>query len=313
MRRRRGPCFAKRFLIFAIVSHVFIGALRPALAQSAATKSEAEYLVPPQGAGLEIPVHAQTVCILSFPEPLAPKALASSEDFDIKPWGGDGIAVRAINDKVTMATLALATKSGTIKVNVTLRVVPPAQPALTMVRFKPASMEEAFEARLAAELKKRIAPLEERLARERKELDGTIRRRAEGVMAERLLTRNEIVRLDSHGRNGDHVIAHVTRGLLLGDEGYLVFEIENRSASAYRLASVRVLADGRNVGGETRLASSAIERDAALIGVVAAGGTARGIVTVRSVNSVLNRPLVLELAMPDGRGAIRVDRGITLR
>src|SRR5262249_49573118 len=80
--------------------------------------------------------------------------------------------------------------------------------------------------------------------------------------------------------------------------GFLVFEIENRSGSAYRLASVRVIADGRDLAGAARLASAAIDRDSSLIGVVLAGTTARGIVTVRSVNAGLNRPLALALAVP---------------
>jgi hypothetical protein len=74
-----------------------------------------------------------------------------------------------------------------------------------------------------------------------------------------------------------------------------------------------VLAGGRDVAGAPRLASTTIDRDTALIGVVPAGATARGIVTVRSVDAVLGRPLALELAMPGGKGAIRADRGIVLR
>lgn len=288
-------------------------ALATTAAYAQPPKAEAEYLVPPQGAAADVPVHAGQVCILSFPEKMAPRALASSSDLEIKPWGDDGVGVLAINEKMSPATLALATTSGSIKVNVTVRVVPKTQPALTLVRFKPASQEEAFEAQVAAAVERRVAPLEARLAAMRKELDGTIRRRAEGLVAERMLNRNEIVKIEAHARSSDHVIVHVTRGLLFGDDGFLVFEIENRSGAAYRLATVRVLTDGRNVAGETRLVSSAIDRDPALIGIVAAGATARGIVTVRSVNSVLNRPLVLELAMREGRGAIRVDRGIVLR
>ena len=286
--------------------------VQPAFAQPA--KSEAEHLVPPQGGAVDVPVHAGAVCILSFPEQVARKAITSSQgELEINPWGDEGVAVRAVHDKVSATTLALATVSGQVKVNVTLRVVPRTEPALTLVRFKPASVEEAFAAQVAAEVARRVAPIEARLAKDRKELDATIRRRAEGLIAERLLGRNEIVRLESHARNDDHVIVHVRRGLLFGEDGFLVFEIENRSGAAYRLASVRVLAGGRDVAGETRLASSAIDRDTALIGVVPAGATARGIVTVRSVNAVLNRPLTLELAMPEGRGTIRADRGIVLR
>jgi hypothetical protein len=285
-----------------------------AAAAAQPAKSEAEHLVPPQGGAVDVPVHAGAVCILSFPEPLARRAIASAPDqLEIKPWGEDGIAVRAAHDKVSVTTLALATASGLVKVNVTLRVVPRSEPALTLVRFKAASAEEAFAAQVAAEVRRQVNPLKEALAKDRRELDAAIRRRAEGLIAERLLSRNEIVRLESHARNDDHVIVHVRRGLLFGEDGFLVFEIENRSGAAYRLAQVRVLAGGRDVAGAPRLTSAAIDRDDALIGVVPAGATARGIVTVRSVNAVLNRPLTLELTMPGGKGAIRADRGIVLR
>ena len=284
------------------------------LAHAQPAKTEAEYLVPPQGAAVDVPLHVGSVCILSFPENMAPKALTSTGlDFEIKAWGDDGVAVRAVRGGDATATLALATASGLVKVNVTLRVVARSEPALTLVRFKAVSAEEAFAAQVAAEVARQVTPLKASLAKERKELDAMIRRRAEGLIVERMLGRNENVRLEAHARNDAHVIVHVRRGLLFGEDGFLVFEIENRSGSAYRLASVRVIADGRDVAGETRLASTAIDRDTALIGVVPAGARARGIVTVRSANAVLNRPLVIELAMPGGKGAIRVDRGIALR
>lgn len=276
-------------------------------------KSEAEFLVAPQGGAFEVPVHAGAVCILSFPEKLAPLALASSPDFEVKAWGDDGVAVRAHHDKVAAATLALATATKQIKVNVTLRVVPKTAAALTMVRFKPASAEEAFDAQVEAAVNARLAPIEAELAKARSNLDEQVRSLADGLIAERLLTRNEIVRIEAHERNDDHVIVHVRRGQLLGDDGYLVFEIENRSGAAFRLASVRVLDGKREVSGPARLVSSAIDRDASMIGVVAAGSTARGIVVVRSVSRVLGKPLALELAGPKGEGKIRLDRGLVLR
>lgn len=288
-------------------------AIAATVAVAHAQKSEAEFLVPPQGGAFEVPVHAGEVCILSFPEKLAQTALASSPDFEVKSWGDDGVAVRANHDKVTTATLALATTSKQIKVNVTLRVVPKATPALTLVRFKLASVEEAFEAQLGAALKARLAPIEAELAKAKKDLDDQVRTLADGQIAERLLARNEIVPLESHERNDDHVIVHVRRGQLLGDDGYLVFEIENRSRSAYRLATARVFDGKRDVSGPARLASNAIDRDTSLVGVVAAGSTARGVVVVRSVSSVLGKPLALELAGPEGRGKIRLDRGLVLR
>ncbi|MBA3539527.1 MAG: DUF2381 family protein, partial [Deltaproteobacteria bacterium] len=276
----------------------------------AAKKSEAEFLVPPQGGAFQIPVHSGEVCILSFPEKMSSKALASSPDFEIKAWGDDGVAVRAIGTGAKTTTLALATTTGGIKVNVTLNVVPAATEALTLVRFKSATSDDAFQAQVAEAVAKKLAPLEAELAKARQNVDAQIRDRADGLIAERLLKRNEVLQLTSHERNDDHVIAHVTRALLIGDDGYVMFEIENRSSSAYRLAKVEVRASDKNVAGPARLASSSVDRDASVIGVIAAGATARGSVVVRSADQVLGKSLTLVLADPDGTGAIRLDRGI---
>ncbi len=283
--------------------------------QSTATvqRSEAEFLVPPQGGAFEAPVHAGQVCILSFAEKLSTQALASSPDFEVKAWGDDGVAIRAIGAAAKTTTLALATASGAVKVNMTLTVVSPDKPALTLVRFKAVSAEEAFEAQLAAAVAQRVAPLEANLARLRQNLENIIRDRADGLIADRLLKRNETIALAVHERNDDHVIVHVTRAVLLGDDGYLVFEIENRSRSPYRLTSVRVQSGDREVSGPARLSSPITDRDPSVIGVVPAGATGRGIVVVRSADQVLGKSLALTIAGPAGAGAVRLDRGIVFR
>jgi hypothetical protein len=285
-----------------------------ASAQTApASKGDAEILVPPQGSAMELPLHAGTVCILSFPERLAPHVVASSADFEIRPWGDDSIAVRTINDEATPATVALATATGQIKINVTLRVVPATEPALTLVRFKAASEAEAFDAQVKAGIARGIAPVQQRLERTQKDLDALIRRRAERQIAEQILRRSEVVKLNSHARNGDHVILHVWRALLLGEDGYLAFEIQNRSSAAYHLASVRVLAGGRNMAGDAYLSTGPAARDPALIGVVAPGATVSGVVAIPLAQAVLHRPLALEIATPQGRSIVRADRGVELR
>jgi hypothetical protein len=294
---------------------------QPAPAQPAATppslasksKGEAEFLVPPGGGAFEVPVHALRVCVLSFAEKLVANAVTSSGDFEINTWGTDSVAVRANSKKAAVTTVALSTTSGAIKVNVTFRVVPETEEGLSLVRFKAVSAEVAYEARLAAELAKRMAPVQAELDSIKKKIDEQIRDRADGMIAERSLKRNEVIELHSHARNSEHVIAHVERALLFGEDAHLFFEIENRSNAAYRLARVAVFSDGVAVHGPSRLQSTSTDKDAALIGVVAAGASARGVVVVRSVDTVLRKSLVLELAGPGGRGLIRVSGGIVLR
>lgn len=282
-------------------------------AAGATQRSEAEFLVPPQGGAFEVPIHAREVCILSFAERLKSSALASSPDFEIKSWGDDGVAVRAVGEAAKATTLAVATSSGVVKVNVTLTVVPPDRPAYTLVRFKAVSAEEAFDAQVKAEVARRVGPLEAELARLRQSIESQARDRADGLLAERLLRRNETLALSAHERNDDHVIVHVMRGVLVGDDGYLVFDLENRSGSAYRLTGVRVQADGRDVQGPARLTSPSNDRDPGVIGVVPPRTTGHGIVVVHAVDQVLGKGLMVTVTGPPGSQPIRLDRGIVFR
>jgi hypothetical protein len=315
-------------LVAVLTSLVAVGALpatgaaQPAAPQpvtASKAKGEIEFLVAPGGSAFEVPVHAGAVCILSFPgEKMESSALASSEDFEIMPWGDerspdrDRVAVRATR-KAEPATIALATKSGLIKINLTFRVVPENEDALIFVRFKAVSTEEAFQAKLDAELAKRLAPIQAELAAVKKAVDAEIRNRADRLIAERLLKRNEFTALRSYERNNDSVIGRVERALLLGEDGYVFFTVQNRGDTPFRLAAVRVFAGGKAVNGPASLLSTAIAKDPTLIGVVAAGATARGVVVVHSADAVLTKALTVELAGPNERGTIRLSHGITLR
>lgn len=270
-------------------------------------------LVGPGGAAFEIPIHPRQICTLSFAEDIASTGLASAPDLEIKPWGAQALGVRAESLTTPVTTLAISTVSGSVKVNLTLRVVPPEEEALTMVRFRAVSAEEAFQARLEKELVKRLAPLQAKLEVAERNIDAKIRERADGMVADRALLRRQIVSLNAHARTDDHVIAHVEQALLLGEDAYVFFEIENRSAAPFRLARAAVLAGDRAVSGPARLNSASADKDPALLGLVAAGTTARGVVVVRNISTLLRKPLILELAGPNGRGALRVEKGIVLR
>jgi Protein of unknown function (DUF2381) len=276
-------------------------------------KGETEVLVAPGGGAVELPIHAGAVCILSFPEKMASSALASSRDLEVKSWGGEGVAVRA-SEGAKPATLALATASGSIKVNVTLRIVAESEDAFTLVRFKAVSAEDAFESRVAAEVARRLSPIQAELATAKQGLDERVQALAEALLIDRLLKRTQTLALRAHERNDRDVVVHVERAALVGDDGYLFFRVENQSSAAFRLASVRVTARGnRAVAGQARLLSSAIDKDPKVIGVVPGGTSATGLVVVRGASGLLGAPLTLELAGPDGRDAIRLSQGIALR
>jgi hypothetical protein len=309
----------RRFLsVLALVVAIGPAGAQPVKPAGTATtetaRGEATVLVPPQGGTADVPVHATANLLLTFPTPIAPRLLTSGRDWDIKEFV-DGVAVRALSEKAAPMTLALATKDGQIKVNITLRVVPPSADALTLVRFQAASAEDAFKAAVEAEVEQRTAPMRAELARANQALDAKVRERADAMVARRLLERLEETRLKAHERNDDNVIVHVTRAVFLGPDAYLFFDIENRSGSAYRLAKVSVLGPRKsNHAGPASVLSSAIDQpEAGVIGVVAAGSTGKAVVVLRQVDAVLGAPLALVIEQPEGRGKVVVDRGITLR
>src|SRR6476469_5063476 len=154
-------------------------------------KGEAEYLVPPGGGAFDVPIHEGAVVILSFPgEKLSSSAIASSPNFEVKAWDAEGVAVRATG-KATVSTLAIGTVSGAIKVNITLHVVPQHDDALTLVRFKASTLEDAFAARVKAEVARETAPIKAQLAQTKDAVDRLVREQSERLMADRLVKRME--------------------------------------------------------------------------------------------------------------------------
>lgn len=272
---------------------------------------EAEFLVAPGGGAFDVPVRIEEICILTFPDELTMSAIKSSEMFEVNAWNKDSVAVRAL-PKATTATLAIVTKSGAVKVNVTLRVVGRDVDAFTLVRFRAVSAEEALEARVAAEVAKRIAPMQAKLDEVAKKLEETIVTRSTRAVQDASLVRADTLSLGAHGRNDQHVVAHVERALLLGDDAFLFFEVENRSPAPYRLVRAQVLAGGVVVSQDPRLRAAAPDKDPAVLGVVRAGASVRGVVTLRGISKLRKKSLTLALADVGGKGAFEVTRGISL-
>lgn len=286
--------------------------------QASSRPTEAEYLVPPQGGAFELPVHLGEVCILSFPSRIDGDVMTNTPDFrgklwEAKAWGDDGIAIRAADNAAKKTTIAISTSSGAVKVNVTMMVVAADKPALTLVRFKAVTEQEAFAARVDAAVETQLGPLRADLDNTRQKLDAVIRDRTDAAIVDRLFKRNESFPMTIHARNDDHVIVHLRRGVIVGDDGYLVFEVENRSPAMFRLAAVRVLFGAKEFTGAARLNSPTATRDPHLIGVVPPGVTARGIVVVRGVEQLLGKNLSMIVAGPTGTQPIQFDDGIVFR
>jgi hypothetical protein len=301
----------KRSVIILAFAVVALAAPRAVRAQQAK-----EFLVPPSGGAYEILVHPAFVTALSFPEKLSPRALASDvrDNYDVKPNGDDGISIRPLKPDAKAANITVATVSGGLKVSLTFRIVADTKDAYTLVSFKQTSEDEAFQQRVADEVAKETEALRNELAKAKAALDAKVRDQADTVVATRILQRFETHDLTAIERNDDNVIVRVQRAVFLGEDAYLLFEIQNRGGSAYRLAKVRVLApNGKDHAGAARMATTALAEDRDVIGVVAAGGRGQGVVVLRQVDELLGKPLELTIEQPGSRGQVTVKRGVMLR
>jgi hypothetical protein len=276
---------------------------------------ESTVLVPPQGGTARIAVTPNTNVLLTFPEPLSKRAVVSTTDWEIKDLAdADGVFVRATSANAKDTTLALITKSARIQVNVTLTVARAPADALTLVRFKASTAEEAFLAAVQAEVERQTASLRAEVAEIKRAIATKMRERLDDMIGRRILARDEQIKLDAHDRSDDHVIVHVERVRFLGEDAWLVFEIENRSGAPYRLAKVEVKApNGKEHAGQVSVLSMLGDEDSGVIGVVGAGARGRVAVALRRVDDLLAKPLVLRITEPGGRGEVIVRRGLVLR
>lgn len=313
-------CRIKRTFVLFLVAVVLSGvgsAVGRVEAQPAAqvAPGATTVLVPPQGGTADVPVRFSSNVLLTFPSPLAPRVVQSSSDWEVRDFA-EGVVARAVTANAQPTTLALATRDGVLKVNITLRLVPETAAGLTLVRFQSATAEEAFEAAVAAEVARRTGPIEAELARARAGLEETIRERVDRRIAAAVRSRLEVRRVKAHARNRANVIVHGQRVVRVGADAYLLAEIENRSDAAYRIAAVQVLdrsgtdraAAAVLAGGDGGRATRDVET--AVLGVVPAGASGFVTIVIRDVDALAGQAVRLVIAEPGGANRVTVERGL---
>lgn len=289
----------------------------PAKSPSTEGLPAAEFLVPPGGGAYEVPVKIGEVCILTFPGEVTHSAVRSVPTFEVNPWNKDSLAVRALPG-ATSATLAVATQSGAIKVNVTLRVGRTGERTLALVTFRAVTAEEAYEAKVAAEVAKRSAPLLAQLEAERQRLEREIVDKRERVILERAREHSEGKKLRGIARSADQqVVVRVERSFVLGDDAYVPFVIDNRSKAPFAVAQALVTtakepqgekpaqdgpetgaANGSTTGAPLPAQTAALHtaKPATGLGAVAAKSSLAGVVVLRDAAKLRGKQITLTVA-----------------
>jgi hypothetical protein len=280
-------------------------------ASTARAERTKEFLVPPGGGSYEVQVYPHLITMLDFAEPLASgESTLDPREYETvrrRDESAIGVSPRRLGAKT--ATLSLASRSGAIRVTIILRVARTEAEAQTFVHFRPADQEAALERRIQAEVELRTAALEGQVREAQAALDAELPRKVDETVAVRALGHRELLRLRAIARNDDNVIVHAEEMLLLGDQVYLFFAIENRSREVYRVARVELRGGGRERASLVRMTSAAAQAATdGLLGVVAPGREAHGVAVLRRTDDLRGLPLTLAVAGPSGRGRVAVDR-----
>ncbi len=303
----RAALIAALLLHAAPAAHAEPAHSKPAPGKSAASR---EFLVEGDGGAYQVPVHPDFVTVLYFPDSVIKAQASDQKNFTISAMG-DTISLRPVStDVATRANLNVVTKS--MKVTVILEVAASPDQAVAQVFFKPASVEREMRERVAAEVDRRVAALEAAQKKRLAALPDQIRSRADRELASRMLARHQELKLKAIARNDANVIVRARRAVLIGDDAYLFFEIQNRSGRNYRLERVALQRGTGDLASLVEFEKSPGEATAKLLGVIPDASRRRGVVVVRDADRVGASRLTLVVAEPGGKNEVRVG-GIELR
>jgi hypothetical protein len=280
-------------------------AARPAHAQS----EHAGYreLLVDQGGTFDVEVHPAIVTVLYFPGTVTSAINSDDRRFSVKVMG-DSVVLRPVQGVAADAAANLTLATEAFKVSVMLRIAKRPSDAVAQVFFRKRAEVEAFNARVAAEVDRLHRGLAEHFDERHRALDREVLRETEGNIIERLLRRHAILDLGRIARNDHNVIVRVQRGVWVGNELYLYFEIQNRDSEPYQLARVQVIGydPKKDHAGSLEFRAS-VRPHEGLIGLVPMDERGHGIVCVRDADRLAGEPITLMVSEPKGRRAVHVE------
>jgi hypothetical protein len=264
-------------------------------------------LVDGDGGAFDIAVHPDIITVLYLPGTIKSVIGSDGKRFPAQQLA-DGIVLRPVRDVPDDARGNLTIDTDMFKVSVMLHIAESADSAVAQVFFKPREEVERFNKAVAKEVARRYAAIKERFDARHRGMDREVMRTTEQAIAERLLRRHGPLKIARRERHDDNVIVHVERGVWVGNELYVFFEIQNRDRKPYRFARLRVVGYNRKIqrAGIVRFQASAYPEQGT-IGVIPAGTRGYGVVCVRDADRIAGEPITLTVSEPGGKRSIKVE------
>ena len=265
-----------------------------------------------QGGTFDVEVHPAIVTVLYFPSAVTSAINSDDRRFAVKVMG-DSVVLRPVQGIAANAEANLTLATEAFKVSVMLRIAERPSDAVAQVFFRKRAEVEAFNARVAAEVDRLHRGLVVNFDARHRALDREVLRETEGNIIERLLRRHAILDVGRIARNDHNVIVRVQRGVWVGNELYLYFEIQNRDTEPYQLARVQVTGyDPKKDHAGSLEFRARLRPPEGLLGLISMDERGHGIVSVRDADRLAGEPITLSISEPHGHRVVHV-KGIRWR
>ena len=269
-----------------------------------------QFDVPRQGGAYAVDVLPESLTLLRFPAEVVVAYAAQQQPalFDIRQHFQEVTVV----PKAGARQGSIIVETRRFRVAVKLRVTDDPEEAVELVDFRDRELEETFEARVAreaqreldrrwsearAELQRDMAAIERgkaELAQEQARLQALIRRATMQGIADGVRARRRSVAMGGMARE-QHVLVRIEGIEWVGSDGYVVFSVQNRRATPYRLEEVVL-----RLGGLARTDAVSFPRpedadESGAVGLIPPGDRHMGVIALGNAANWMGERVSLEL------------------
>lgn len=244
----------------------------------------AKFDVPRQGGAYVVKVHPDVLTAFYFPADIIAAYCIQQPAPMVVKQHAQSVTVQPLPG-MTHASVNVSTKR--FRVGILLEVVDRPEDATLQAEFRDLDLAREFESRVQLEVDRRMLHREDALKRDRAELtqqktshdqiveDTAVQRVADGIR-----THHRILGVTGQARKA-FVVLRVVRVVWLGPDAYVVFSIQNRRTSPYRLGAVALQVDAQERTGAVSFPGGQDAAQRGIVGIVPAKDQQTGVVVLR--------------------------------
>jgi hypothetical protein len=261
--------------------------------------------VPRQGGAYVVKGHPDVLTVFHFPgEVLVAYSVQQPATMVVKQHA-QTVTVQPLPG-VQHASINISSKP--FRVSILIEVVDRPEDATLQVELHDLDLAREFESRVQLETERRMLGRERALEKREAAIEadqGRLQQLVEETAIQRVAdgirTHHGVVTLDEGARK-ELVVLRVERVVWLGADAYVLFSLQNRRPTAYRLGAVALRVGALERTGAVSFPDAENAAQRGIIGIVPAHGTQTGVVVLRDAAGWLGETVSVHIVEDRARG-----------